>query len=123
MHQKLEESIIIAMKKFNVCLKAKRDEIPAVTDECIGRLCTALTKDHRLHPYHLAIYLALLHVWQEQCCGMPFRISRAEVMKASKIRAVTTYHKHMKELEAFGFIVYEPSFHPQLASSVTLLMK
>jgi hypothetical protein len=104
-------------------LKARRDDLTAADEKSLGRLCTALLKDQRLHPYHLAIYFALLHVWQEQNCVIPFRISRAEIMKASKIRAFTTYHKHMKDLDEFGFIQYEPSFHPLQGSSVTLLIQ
>lgn len=42
-------------------------------------------------------------------------------MKHSAIRSFATYHKCIKELVLHGYIDYQPSFHPQLASQITLL--
>lgn len=41
-------------------------------------------------------------------------------MSLSKIKSLTTYHSLMKDLITFGYIGYEPSFHPQFGSKVEL---
>lgn len=42
-------------------------------------------------------------------------------MKHSAIQAFATYHRCMKDLVNDGHIEYQPSYHPHLASQVTLL--
>lgn len=44
------------------------------------------------------------------------------MMKASKIGSVNTYLKCLKELEAFGYLKYEPSRNPQKGSLVCLFI-
>ncbi|WP_199757072.1 hypothetical protein [Pedobacter sp. KBW06] len=42
-------------------------------------------------------------------------------MKHSVIHSFATYHKCMKDLVSNGYIDYQPSYHPTLASQITLL--
>lgn len=42
-------------------------------------------------------------------------------MHFSRIKSIATYHKCLKELMDFGYISYEPSYHPVNASSIWLL--
>jgi len=42
------------------------------------------------------------------------------MMRLSKIAALGTYHKCIKQLQEFGYIVYEPSFNPYKGSLVHL---
>ena len=42
-------------------------------------------------------------------------------MKHSAIHSFATYHKCMKALVSYGYIDYQPSYHPTLASQITLL--
>ena len=51
----------------------------------------------------------------------PFPVSRRELMKYSAIHSIATYHRCIKELVAYNFIIYQPSFHPDKRSQITLL--
>jgi len=43
-------------------------------------------------------------------------------MQLSHIRSIATYHKVIKELHAFGYIIYKPSYHPKKGSEISLRM-
>jgi hypothetical protein len=42
-------------------------------------------------------------------------------MRTSKICSISTYHKVINDLSAFGYIRYIPSFHPAKGSTAYLL--
>ncbi|MEQ1584932.1 MAG: hypothetical protein ABL895_03575 [Cyclobacteriaceae bacterium] len=89
-----------------------------------ARLTTYLHKivsDRRLKPVHLSLSLAICDTWINNHFDQPFRISRSELMRASRIRSYATYHKTLKELQKTGYLTYTPSYHPVKASSVCLL--
>ncbi len=44
-------------------------------------------------------------------------------MAASHIQSRATYHKVMKDLQAFGYLKYTPSYHPVKGSSVGLVIR
>jgi len=79
-----------------------------------------MAKDQRLLTTHISLYTALFICWQRQGFAQPFAVCRRELMCFSKIASVATYHKCIKELDAFRYIRYEPSFHPKLGSLVYL---
>lgn len=76
--------------------------------------------DDRLNPTHISLYLALFQFWNLNHFKNPISISRNEMMKLSKISAYGTYHKCIKQLQEFGYILYEPSFNPFKGSMVYL---
>jgi hypothetical protein len=39
-------------------------------------------------------------------------------MAFSKVASIATYHKCIKELDEYGYIRYQPSYHPKLGSQV-----
>lgn len=80
----------------------------------------ATQKDERITVWHISLYTALLHLYSESGSQNPFSITRKELMQLSHIHALATYHRCIRELEAFGYIGYAPSFHPQLGSLVYL---
>jgi len=41
-------------------------------------------------------------------------------MKLSRIKSTATYHKVLRELQAFGYIEYVPSYDPYKGSQVWL---
>jgi hypothetical protein len=63
-----------------------------------------MSKDKRLLATHISLYTALFVCWQR--------------LGFSKIASVATYHKCIKELDEFGYIHYQPSYHPKLGSQV-----
>ena len=77
-------------------------------------------QDNRLNPTHISLYLALFQFWNLNHFQNPISISRNEMMKLSKIAALGTYHKCIKELQEFGYTEYLPSFNPYKGSLVNL---
>ena len=80
-----------------------------------------MVSDHRLKPVHISLSLALCHSWITSRFQRSYRVSRKALMKASRIRSMTTYHKVIRELQGFGYLKYFPSYHPVKASEVELL--
>lgn len=76
--------------------------------------------DTRLSPYHISLYMSLFRRWNLNFFRNPLSVSRDELMRLSKIGSVNTYTKCLKELDAFGFIQYEPSYNPHRGSLVYL---
>lgn len=79
-----------------------------------------IQKDDRLNPTHISLYLALFQFWNLNHFQNPISISRNEMMRLSKISALGTYHKCIKQLQEFGYIEYIPSFNPYKGSLVNL---
>ena len=74
------------------------------------RVFDAISKDERLTVTHLCIYNALLQCWNKNDFSNPVKITRKEIMRLSKVKSKTTYHKCIKELQNAGYIRYEPSY-------------
>lgn len=79
-----------------------------------------IQQDDRLNPTHISLYLALFQFWNLNHFQNPISISRNEMMRLSKISALGTYHKCIKQLHDFGYIEYLPSFNPYKGSLVNL---
>jgi hypothetical protein len=77
-------------------------------------------EDHRIGPTHISLFLAILYFYRKQEYQLPIYVFRREVMKQAKISADGTYHKAMRELKAYGYIGYVPSYNPALGSLVYL---
>src|SRR5688572_18415166 len=87
--------------------------------EFIGSLVT----DDRLRPIHIALSTALCHAWISSQFQQPYSVSRSKLMRASRINSKATYHKTLKELQAFGYVEYRPSYHPTRGSAVTIRIR
>lgn len=79
-----------------------------------------IQQDDRLNPTHISLYLALFQFWNLNHFQNPISISRTEMMRLSKISALGTYHKCIKQLQEYGYIEYLPSFNPYKGSLVNL---
>lgn len=79
-----------------------------------------ILRDDLISPTHISLYMALFQFWNDQRFRKSIIIQRSEIMDLSKIRSVATYHKGMKELHHFGYIIYEPSYNPFAGSRVTI---
>jgi hypothetical protein len=78
----------------------------------------AAVADERLTVVHIGLYLALFECWNLNNFINPVHVCRKKLMLFSKINSRVTYHKCMKELQQYGYIVYKPSYHPVLGSEV-----
>lgn len=83
-----------------------------------GKLIRRMGQDQRLMAVHVSLFTALFIQWQRNEFVSPFPVTRRELMGFSKIASVATYHKCIKQLDVYGYIIYQPSFHPQKGSLV-----
>ncbi|QEC77282.1 hypothetical protein [Mucilaginibacter ginsenosidivorax] len=83
-----------------------------------GRLLRRMSRDQRLNATHNSLFTGLFILWQRNGFASPFAVTRKALMGYSKIASIATYHKCIKELDAFGYIRYQPSYHPKLGSQV-----
>ena len=77
-------------------------------------------KDNRLNPSHISLYMALFQIWNDYHFKASFYINRAEVMDLSKLGSKTTYHRCIKELSHWKYILYEPSHNPFRGSTIKM---
>jgi hypothetical protein len=89
-------------------------------EEQISGFINSLVLDVRLRPIHIALSTALCHAWIASQFQQPYSVSRSQLMQACRIHSKATYHKTLRDLQAFGFVEYHPSYHPVKASSVSL---
>jgi hypothetical protein len=81
-------------------------------------LIVRMTTDERIKPVHISLFTALFISWQANGFQNPFSVSRARLMRFSKIASIATYHKCLRQLNEYGYIHYVPSYHPTIGSMV-----
>lgn len=77
-------------------------------------------KDNRLNPTHISLYVALFQFWNHNFFKEEFHINREEVMDFSKIGSKSTYHKCIKELSHWNYLLYIPSHNPFKGSRIKM---
>ncbi len=80
-----------------------------------------ICNDPRLNVWHISLLLAIIRLGYRQNESKIIRVSRSKLMALSHINTTPTYHKYFKELQIYGFIKYNPSYHPGYRSTVELL--
>ena len=78
------------------------------------------SKDTRLNPTHISLYVALFQIWNTNFFKEEFYVNRAEVMEFSKIGSKSTYHRCIKELSHWRYILYTPSHNPFKGSRIKM---
>lgn len=79
--------------------------------------------DPRLNVWHLAILIAIVQLMTRVEFDVPVSISRKKIMGLSRIGNYVTYHKYLSQLIEYGYIIYNPSYHPSLGSQVVLIVE
>ena len=79
-----------------------------------------IEQDNRLNPSHVSLYMALFKLWNSNRFVEVFYIHRDEVMQFSKIGSKTTYHRCIRELNNWNYIIYLPSHNPFKGSQIKL---
>ncbi len=74
--------------------------------------------DDRLSPWHISLYHALFHSWNDNLLENPVSINRNELMRLSKIGSANTYTKTLKELSQWEYLRYEPSKNRWVGSKI-----
>lgn len=72
--------------------------------------------DSRLLPSHISLFMAMFYYSPGTISNSFFRISRKKLMRFSRIKSIATYHKCIRELVQYGYIIYQPSYDPYRAS-------
>ena len=80
----------------------------------------AVKSDSRLTPMHMSLYFVLFRYWLKGNCQNPIQVNRRSLMKYAHIKSTATYHKCIGQLQAWGYIKYQPSYHPAHGSLVYL---
>ncbi len=78
------------------------------------------SKDTRLNPTHISLYIALFQIWNNNFFKQEFYINREEVMDFSKIGSKSTYHRCIKELSHWNYLLYTPSHNPFKGSRIKM---
>lgn len=78
------------------------------------------SKDTRLNPTHISLYVALFQLWNNSFFKGEFYINREEVMDYSKIGSKSTYHRCIKELSHWNYLLYSPSHNPFKGSRIKM---
>lgn len=84
----------------------------------IANFMTRAKADPRISPLHLGLFLVLLHCRHNQACINHIYIFARDLMPLTKISSTITYHRTIRELNAYGYIRYVPSFNPVPGSLV-----
>lgn len=79
-----------------------------------------ISDDTNLNPTHVSLYIALFQFWNLNRFKNPFYIHRDDVMKLSKIGSKTTYHRCLRDLDTWKYIVYHPSHNPLKGSKIEM---
>ena len=78
------------------------------------------SKDNNLNPTHISLYMALFQLWNINRFAEVFYINREEVMQLSKIGSKSTYHRCIKELNHWKYLIYYPSHNPYKGSKIKM---
>ncbi|MDX5421861.1 MAG: hypothetical protein LPK07_13460 [Hymenobacteraceae bacterium] len=84
------------------------------------RFFTAALHDPRIGTSHIALYVAFYQRWVKEGSGAPVLAYSHEMMPVAKICSSATYHRVLRELDAYGYLQYEPSFSRLRRSRVCL---
>lgn len=83
-----------------------------------SRWIRRMSADSRMLATHVSLFTGLFVCWQRSGFLNPFSVNRKMLMAYSRIASVATYHKCIRELDEFGYIRYQPSYHPTKGSLV-----
>jgi hypothetical protein len=81
-----------------------------------------MAADERLLPTHISLFMALFYFCSSEDPSAPFQVSRPKLMGFSRIKSIATYHKNISDLTAYGYIEYNPSWHPQRGTQIRLII-
>ncbi|MDP5200185.1 MULTISPECIES: hypothetical protein [Flavobacterium] len=78
----------------------------------------AIENDFRIGTTHIAIFAALLQFRATKDFINPIQAYSLEIQNIAKVVSPKTYHKCMKELDSYGYIVYVPTKNKNKRSSI-----
>ena len=85
----------------------------------IGLFFDGIRKDPRVGLNHIGLFAILVGYWQELGCPEQISAYAHEIMPLAKVSS-TTYHRCIRDLDDFGYIIYLPSFKRNVRSVIQL---
>lgn len=76
--------------------------------------------DDRLKPPHISLYMALFHEWNCNRFAEEFCVNRRDLMTTSKIGSKSSYHRCIRDLDAWAYLSYFPSNSPYKGSKIKM---
>lgn len=80
------------------------------------------SKDERMLPSHVSLFMTLYYKWVRNKFADVIKIKRVELMSMARISSVVTYHKCIRELHEFGYIIYKPTNDYYKGTEVMILL-
>jgi len=77
----------------------------------LSQFYSKAAKDNRIGIRHIALYVSLVQIMAVNGFDKPLLTFSSYVMKVAKIYSTATYHRLIKELNDYGYILYKPSFY------------
>ena len=105
-------------KKLNMCYESGVDEANEL--KLISDFIESIKEDPRISMAHISLYVSLVTYCYANGRANPLCVFSKEIMPASKISGVATYHRSIRELHAYGYIKYVPSFNHFLGGFVCI---
>lgn len=90
--------------------------------DLITEFIESVKEDPRISMAHISLYVSLVTYWYANGRANPLCVFSKEIMPACKISGVATYHRSIRELHAYGYIKYVPSFNHFLGSLVYIIV-
>lgn len=78
----------------------------------------AIEKDFRISTTHIAIYAALIQFRIDKGFINPIQAYSIEIQNIAKIASPKTYHRCIRELDEYGYVIYLPTKNKNKRSSV-----
>ena len=79
--------------------------------------------ESRFYATHISLLMALFYYSDSDAPEKTFQVSRPKLMRFSRIKSIATYHKNIKDLVEFGYIEYNPSWHPQRGTQIRFIIE
>jgi hypothetical protein len=87
----------------------------------IDNFLKRVANDKRLLPSHISLFIAIFYHSPGEVPGNFFQVSRRNLMRYSRIRSAVTYHKCIKDLVEYDYILYQRSYDPYRASRIAFI--
>ncbi|MET3029150.1 hypothetical protein ABXT06_20905 [Flavobacterium sp. UW10123] len=78
----------------------------------------AIENDFRISTTHIAIFAALLQFRASRDFSNPIQAYSIEIQNIAKVISPKTYHKCMRELDDYGYLIYVPTKNKNKRSTV-----
>ena len=72
---------------------------------------TKAESDERLLQSHLMLFVAMYYLYRQTGRQNCVKVTRSKLMRLAKMGSISTYHKCIKELAKYEYIIYQPSYY------------